>query len=86
VSLDWVRRLRHAAVVALDSYAEAPPVLVYQMGKVGSSTVSATLRAAEIDHPVRYVHFMTARGILDALADYRRAGLLWSQRAAHVFS
>lgn len=86
MSLDWVRRLRHAAVVALDSYADAPPVLVYQMGKVGSSTVVATLRAAEIDHPVRYVHFMSARGLLDELRDYRRAGQLWSQRAAHAYT
>lgn len=56
------------------------------MGKVGSSSVVATLRAAGIDRPLYHVHCLTARGLARELAEYRQVGLLWSERATHVFT
>ncbi len=41
----------------LKSYS-GQPVINYQMGKVGSSTVQASLDALKIDHPVYHVHFL----------------------------
>ncbi|MCG6869224.1 MAG: putative capsular polysaccharide synthesis family protein [Gammaproteobacteria bacterium] len=40
------------------SYAE-PPLLVYQMGKVGSSTAVATLKTVNLDAPIYHVHFLS---------------------------
>jgi len=36
-----------------------PPLLVYQMGKVGSSTAVATLNTVELDSPIYHVHFLS---------------------------
>ncbi len=41
----------------LKSYS-GQPVINYQMGKVGSSTVQASLEALKIDRPVYHVHFL----------------------------
>ena len=37
---------------------EGQPVINYQMGKVGSSTVQASLEALKLDYPVYHVHFL----------------------------
>jgi hypothetical protein len=39
-------------------YSE-PPLLIYQMGKVGSKTIRRSLGAFELDRPVFHVHFLT---------------------------
>ncbi|MEA3410777.1 MAG: putative capsular polysaccharide synthesis family protein [Pseudomonadota bacterium] len=36
-----------------------PPLLVYQMGKVGSSTAVATLNTVDLDAPIYHVHFLS---------------------------
>ena len=36
-----------------------PPLLLYQMGKVGSKTIQRSLRTVELDRPVFHVHFLT---------------------------
>ena len=36
-----------------------PPLLIYQMGKVGSKTIRSSLRAIKFDRPVFHVHFLT---------------------------
>lgn len=41
----------------LSSYC-GQPIINYQMGKVGSSTVQASLDAVKIDHPIYHVHFL----------------------------
>jgi hypothetical protein len=61
-----IARARQAARRAF-AVAEAPPVLVYQMGKVGSMTVYESLRAAGGPHPLFHLHFIS-----DDIARYRR--------------
>jgi hypothetical protein len=39
------------------------PILVYQMGKVGSSSIVRSLNALTIDQPVYQVHFLNTRNI-----------------------
>jgi len=45
-----------------------PPVLVYQMGKVGSTTICRSLRQANVQHPIYHVHFLSQDGIKSAEA------------------
>ena len=85
-SPQWVRRLARVAATATADLERSPPILVYQMGKVGSSTVMATLRDAGIEAPLYHVHFLTMRNLARELWGYARAGLLWSERANHVFT
>jgi hypothetical protein len=36
-----------------------PPVIVYQMGKVGSSTIQRSLKALNLDVPIFHVHYLS---------------------------
>ena len=38
---------------------EEPPLLLYQMGKVGSKTIRRSLKPLELDRPVFHVHFLS---------------------------
>lgn len=49
-----------------------PPVLVYQMGKVGSSTIMNSLKAIGVDRPVYHPHFLTKKRIVETEADRRK--------------
>src|SRR5690554_4164522 len=49
------RRHAHEAFYADDG----PPILVYQMAKVGSTTVQKSLQAAGFGHRVLHVHFLS---------------------------
>lgn len=40
-----------------------PPILVYQMGKVGSTSVAHTLRESDIPNPVYHVHQLSYKGL-----------------------
>jgi hypothetical protein len=64
------------------------PVLIYQMGKVGSSTIKKSLAALESDRPVYQIHHLTEETIAKAEAGYgsilkssfpRTKHLLWSR-------
>jgi hypothetical protein len=50
------------------------PVVVYQMGKVGSSTIVTSLRALQCKMYVHHVHALTEEGIAAAEAVYRKIG------------
>lgn len=45
------------------NFAKKPPVLVYQVGKVGSSTVYKSLKTALKRHSVYHIHALTDQGI-----------------------
>lgn len=51
----------HARWIATRAFSRlrVPPILVYQMGKVASSTVCASLREAGIDNTVLHLHFLS---------------------------
>ena len=55
-------RQRRSATVAVKRAfysADGPPILVYQMGKVGSTTVCRSLEAVNLGHRVLHVHFLS---------------------------
>ena len=39
------------------------PLLIYQMGKVGSTAVQVSLQAADLEVPIYHVHVLTEEGI-----------------------
>jgi hypothetical protein len=60
----------HLCFVMTDSRSRER-ILVYQMGKVGSSTIVASLQAARLNLPVHHVHFLTVEGIAYAEKIYK---------------
>ena len=49
-----------------------PPLLIYQMGKVGSKTIRSTLQASKLDRPIYHVHLLTPDRIEQLEADRRK--------------
>jgi hypothetical protein len=47
------------------------PVLIYQMGKVGSTSVDFTLKASGFPHPILHVHQLDPQGIAVTMAETR---------------
>ncbi|MFC2029459.1 putative capsular polysaccharide synthesis family protein [Chloroflexota bacterium] len=47
------------------------PIIVYQMGKVGSTTVYKSLKSAGLDCPVYHVHFLSHSGLKQAEEYFR---------------
>lgn len=56
---DWVRFSR------LD-FAARPPVLVFQMGKVGSTSIYHTLDGMNLGRPVYHAHYLSSQGVKKA--------------------
>jgi hypothetical protein len=50
---------------------DKPPLLIYQMGKVGSSTIQRSLDALDMDMPIFHVHYLSQPRV-DELAKERR--------------
>ncbi len=65
-------------------------IVVYQMGKVGSSTIVASLRALQRKMKIHHVHTLTTKGIADAEAIYRQISrdvqVSTSTRSRHLLS
>jgi hypothetical protein len=56
----------------LRNFHANPPILIYQMGKVGSSTIHLSLEAAKVPNPIYHVHFLSDEGIRKSEAYYHR--------------
>ncbi|MEW5817129.1 MAG: putative capsular polysaccharide synthesis family protein [Spirochaetota bacterium] len=54
------RAYYHHQLHRLDNQYKYPPLLVHQMGKVGSSSVTQSLKAAKIDRHIYHTHFLTS--------------------------
>jgi hypothetical protein len=52
-------------------YGKTLPLLVYQMGKVGSSSVTRSLQMAKIDRQIYHIHFLTPE-LIDQYEKKRR--------------
>lgn len=48
-----------------------PPILIYQMGKVGSTSIDFTLRRCDLPNPIYHIHQLTANGIDWNIRHYR---------------
>jgi hypothetical protein len=74
----------HRIGLALTERVDDDAILVYQMGKVGSSAVTRSLRAAGIESRIYKLHFLTRQGMARAERQYRRN---WTggRRALHLW-
>jgi hypothetical protein len=52
--------------IALQNFNFNPPIIVYQMGKVGSKTIYMSLKNAHLPNPIYHVHFLSHDGIRNA--------------------
>lgn len=77
-------RLRTQWRIRLSNFHEHPPILVYTMGKVGTTTLTRSLAAMRLPNRVYHVHFLTPAGIANEKADYAARNLLKTKRAEHV--
>jgi hypothetical protein len=59
-------RIYHATRLRRSKTKSGKPILVYQMGKVGSSSIVDSLKASSVDQPVYHVHFLDADNIQKA--------------------
>jgi hypothetical protein len=55
---NYIRNLEHS-----QRKFKETPVLVYQMGKVGSSTIVSSLKAIELNRAIYHLHFLTKERI-----------------------
>jgi len=72
----------HFYLKRLDRRFNKSPLLIYQMGKVGSSSVTASLRAANVDRRIYHVHFLTPSLVDDY--ERRRRDYLGSSREGRL--
>jgi hypothetical protein len=78
-------RAYERARLASVQFGRTAPIVVLQMGKVGSRSVLASLERAVPDRPVVHAHFLSDAGLERARRVYARS---WpgGRRAAHVFA
>jgi hypothetical protein len=58
-----VSSIYHEARLRLANKGNQEPILIYQMGKVGSSSILDSLRAAKLDRPIFHIHFLNPQNI-----------------------
>ncbi len=46
------------------------PILIYQMGKVGSTTIYETLKHSGIENSIYHIHYLSERRIINAINTY----------------
>ncbi len=63
----FLRRHRVRRTINGQDFSRRPPLVVFQMGNVGSSTVYETLLHSSLPNPVYHVHYMTGPGIRAAI-------------------
>lgn len=61
--LSW---LLHSARLRIEAAKPGVPLLIYQMGKVGSTAILDALHARAVHYPVYHVHFLAPAQIVDA--------------------
>jgi hypothetical protein len=74
----------HLALLRMQRRDREPPILVYQMGKVGSRTVLTSLREAGLGVRIFHVHFLTPESI-DREERLHRATWRGDARASHIW-
>jgi hypothetical protein len=67
---NFVQRLK----IKLQDFRTTPPILIYQMSKVGSSTVTRSLKYIDSSQPVYSIHQLSHEGIKLAEERFRSVG------------
>jgi len=67
-------KLRARVKLSMIDFVQTPPILVYQMGKVGSTSILHTLSGMDLGRPVYQAHYLSDEGIREAKRWNRRVG------------
>ena len=65
----WIR-----SRLALQDFNKTPPILIYQMGKVGSAAIYQSLKKSGVVNPVHHVHFLSYNNLDDVERFLKSAG------------
>ena len=76
------RRLFEWELIRQENHYSAKPILVLSMGKVGSKTVTESLRATNIDRHVYHFHHLRS-AVLDRLDEMARMDIVKHKKQAH---
>lgn len=71
--------------VYLTDFSKRPPVLVYSMGKVGSTSIVEAIQRAELPYTVFKLHALEARRLDAARKEHAQQGQLYNPRAYHLW-
>jgi hypothetical protein len=66
----WLMKIK----LSLQNFEKTPPIVIYQMGKVGSSAVYESLKKAGIANPVYQVHFLSYSNLDEVERYYQSVG------------
>ena len=58
----WIERV----YINLVNFNVRPPILIYQMGKVGSTSVYKSLKRSAAKHPIFHIHWLSKEGLIRA--------------------
>jgi len=72
--LDWLYQVSRFHYWS--SIKKRPPILIYQMGKVGSRTIADSLKQRHLDMPVYHFHYLTNEAI-EMLKQSRNNRVVW---------
>ena len=59
----YLAKVYYDIYLQISTFFKKPPVIVYQMGRVGSKTVEASLKEMLSGVPVHHVHWLTKEGL-----------------------
>lgn len=76
--------LRHQFQIYLEDFSKRPPVIVYTMGKVGSTAIEEVIRRAELPYSVYQAHSLVAERLQKWKKRYEREGH-YTSRARHLW-
>ena len=70
--------------ISVKDFQVNPPIIIYQMGKVGSRTVVETLRNTDINRPVFHLHNLSKNGLASSKAKSVSIGRVYPGRVYWV--
>ena len=68
---DYVKKASFILHFYIDNLQKPPPLIIYQMGKVGSSTIASSLNSLQLPNPIYHIHTLTKAGIESSENIYR---------------
>jgi len=63
----WFEKLKINSI----NFHKRPPILIYQMGKVGSTSITEALEKSSLDNPIFHIHWFSQEGLSRAEQIYK---------------
>ena len=69
----FVNIIERAIINSID-FENSPPIIIYQFGKVGSTTIYKSLKKENISNQIYHIHFLSRKGINNAINSHKIQG------------